>query len=43
MTEAMVKKAYDTILLPTIKAMQAEGRTYKGCLYAGLMITAEGP
>ena len=37
---AVVQK---TILEPTIAAMQQEGRTYKGCLYAGLMITQEGP
>ena len=43
MTKAMVEKAYETILVPTIKAMEQEGRLYKGCLYAGLMITAEGP
>lgn len=43
MTEAMVQTAYDSILVPTIKAMAAEGRPYKGCLYAGLMITADGP
>ncbi len=43
MTKAMVEKAYETILVPTIKAMEQEGRLYKGCLYAGLMITADGP
>lgn len=43
MTDAMVQAAYDSILVPTIKAMAAEGRPYKGCLYAGLMITADGP
>lgn len=43
MTKAMVEKAYETILVPTIQAMEQEGRLYKGCLYAGLMITAEGP
>ena len=43
MTKAMVDKAYETILVPTIQAMEQEGRLYKGCLYAGLMITAEGP
>ncbi len=31
------------IFLPTVAAMNAEGRTFKGCLYFGLMITAEGP
>lgn len=36
---AVVRK----VLQPTIDAMQKEGRTYVGCLYAGLMITADGP
>ena len=31
------------IYLPTINAMKAEGRTFKGCLYFGLMITKSGP
>ena len=31
------------IFIPTIEAMNAEGRTFKGCLYFGLMITADGP
>lgn len=31
------------ILQPTVDAMRQEGRLYKGCLYAGLMITADGP
>ena len=43
MTEAMVQESYDKILVPTIKAMEQEGKPYKGCLYAGLMITKEGP
>jgi phosphoribosylamine--glycine ligase len=43
MTKAMVDKAYETILIPTIRAMEKEGRLYKGCLYAGLMITEDGP
>ena len=33
----------DTIFLPTIAAMNAEGRTFKGCLYFGLMLTPKGP
>ena len=32
-----------TIFLPTIHAMNAEGRTFKGCLYFGLMLTPNGP
>lgn len=31
------------IFLPTVNAMNAEGRTFKGCLYFGLMITKDGP
>ena len=31
------------IFLPTIEAMNAEGRTFKGCLYFGLMLTPNGP
>lgn len=31
------------IILPTVHAMNAEGRTFKGCLYFGLMLTADGP
>lgn len=31
------------ILMPVIAGMKAEGRPYKGCLYAGLMITKKGP
>ena len=31
------------IFLPTVNAMNAEGRTFKGCLYFGLMITKNGP
>ena len=33
----------EKIFLPTIHAMNAEGRTFKGCLYFGLMITKDGP
>ena len=32
-----------TIFLPTIRAMKAEGRPFKGCLYFGLMLTKDGP
>ena len=42
-TDKVAKKCMDTIFLPTIKAMNAEGRTFKGCLYFGLMITESGP
>ena len=33
----------DEIVLPTVRAMKAMGAPYKGVLFAGLMITAEGP
>ena len=33
----------ETIFLPTMHAMNAEGRTFKGCLYFGLMLTPKGP
>jgi len=33
----------EKIFLPTIRAMKAEGRTFKGCLYFGLMLTPNGP
>lgn len=41
--EAMARLCMDTIFLPTIHAMNAEGRIFKGCLYFGLMLTPEGP
>ena len=42
-TEAVAKTCMEKIFLPTVKAMNAEGRTFKGCLYFGLMITEDGP
>ena len=42
-TEAVAKECMDKIFLPTINAMNKEGRTFKGCLYFGLMITKNGP
>ena len=42
-TEAVAKTCMQTIFLPTINAMNAEGRTFKGCLYFGLMLTPNGP
>jgi phosphoribosylamine--glycine ligase len=41
--EEMTNKVKDTILEPTVKALAEEGKLYKGVLYAGLMITEEGP
>ena len=43
MTKDMIEAAVEKVLKPIIAGMKAEGRTYKGCLYAGLMITEEGP
>ena len=43
MTPEMTERAVEEILKPTIAAMAKEGRPYRGCLYLGLMITAEGP
>jgi phosphoribosylamine--glycine ligase len=43
MTAEMSARAMDEIVRPTIRAMAALGCPYKGVLYAGLMITAEGP
>ncbi len=40
-SETLMKKIIEKILKPTVKAMALEGRTYKGVLYAGLMIDAE--
>ncbi|MBO7156581.1 MAG: phosphoribosylamine--glycine ligase [Clostridia bacterium] len=42
-TEAVAKECMDKIFIPTINAMNAEGRTFKGCLYFGLMLTKNGP
>ena len=42
-TEEIAKECYDTIFIPTIKAMEQEGRPFKGCLYFGLMLTPNGP
>ena len=40
--EQLEKEVYETILLPTVKAMNAEGKSFKGCLYFGLMRTDTG-
>ena len=42
-TSDVAKICMDTIFMPTIKAMESEGRTFKGCLFFGLMITPNGP
>jgi phosphoribosylamine--glycine ligase len=43
MTAERSRRAMDEIVLPTLRAMQARGTPYRGVLYAGLMITADGP
>jgi phosphoribosylamine---glycine ligase len=43
MTPEMSQRAMDEIVLPTVRAMKAMGSPYKGVLYAGLMITTDGP
>ena len=42
-TADVAKVCMETIFLPTMNAMNAEGRTFKGCLYFGLMLTPKGP
>lgn len=42
-TAEVAERCMKEIFLPTIAAMNAEGRTFKGCLYFGLMITPNGP
>ncbi|ERI08678.1 phosphoribosylamine--glycine ligase [Aneurinibacillus aneurinilyticus] len=43
MDDSVVQQAIDTIVLPTARAMVAEGRPFRGILYTGLMITEKGP
>ena len=42
-TDAVAAECMEKIFLPTINAMNSEGRTFKGCLYFGLMLTPKGP
>jgi phosphoribosylamine--glycine ligase len=41
-TDAMAKRAYETVFLPTVAALNAENRTFRGVIYFGLMIDASG-
>lgn len=41
-TKEIAKECFEKIFIPTISAMNKEGRTFKGCLYFGLMITKDG-
>lgn len=43
MDEAIVREAIDTIIVPTVKAMEKEGIEFRGILYTGLMMTEKGP
>ncbi len=42
-TQSVAKECMEKIFIPTMNAMNAEGRTFKGCLYFGLMLTPKGP
>lgn len=42
-TPEIAERCMKEIFVPTIKAMNAEGRQFRGCLYFGLMITKDGP
>ncbi|MEE1186713.1 MAG: phosphoribosylamine--glycine ligase [Acutalibacteraceae bacterium] len=42
-TKQVAKRCTDEIFIPTINAMNSEGRPFKGCLYFGLMLTENGP
>ena len=42
-TKTVADECMERIFLPTMAAMNSEGRTFKGCLYFGLMITPDGP
>lgn len=42
-TDAVAKECMEKIFIPTMNAMNSEGRTFKGCLYFGLMLTPNGP
>ena len=42
-TKEIADECMEKIFLPTMHAMNAEGRTFKGCLYFGLMLTPKGP
>ncbi len=42
-TDEIAERCMQEIFLPTVNAMNAEGRTFKGCLYFGLMLTEQGP
>ena len=43
LTPALERQAIDTVVAPTVRAMAAAGTPFSGVLYAGLMLTAQGP
>ena len=43
LSDALINQSIETIVKPVLKGMIAEGRPYLGILYAGLIVTAEGP
>lgn len=43
LTDALIQRAFEELIVPTARGLAAEGRPYRGVFYAGLMITAEGP
>ncbi len=43
MTPALVQRTMDQLILPTVRGMAARGTPFRGVLYAGLMLTADGP
>lgn len=42
-TKAIADRCMKEIFIPTVNAMNKEGRTFRGCLYFGLMLTSDGP
>ena len=42
-TPEVARECMERIFLPTVRAMNAEGRPFRGCLYFGLMLTEDGP
>ena len=42
-SEEFISQVVKNVMEPVVRAMKAEGRLYKGVLYAGLMLTADGP
>ena len=42
-TASLAEACMEQIMLPTVRAMRQEGRSFRGCLYFGLMLTPKGP